>query len=439
MDNIKWGCIQPLTGGMYIGAQNAIGHKAEWIISYPTLNSPVYSASGDDASGEKIIDAGNEYHLTQWLKKYDEMPNYYVFHDRKMFQADDDMCPTITTEGGETVTMDYAGKDAVDIVVAVPVCSGLSSATICDAKTKSVRNSNMIWIAKYALNTIRPKVYIFENAPRLMGNVGASVREELEQIAKDAGYSIAYYRTDTNLHDNCQKRPRTFVYFFRWRNEDGECAPQLGYENKKVAVSEFLNRIPKDASQHFPVPMWPGNKFMWDFIVSKYGDGWRNAMFNRLVDIIVKNDLYDEALAYMKDNIDADWYERMVKVFDHIRYKLSIGKGFYADCPMICPADHTPAIQFKTIPNIIHPTEDRVLDMRECLSLMGMPYDFEMYGEPLRVYGKIGQNVPARTAQFIVSEAVRIVDGWDTVDRSYDDSNALVFDNIKAAKESDKK
>ena len=38
MKKIKWGCIQPLTGGMYIGAENAIGCKADWVLSYPGLS-----------------------------------------------------------------------------------------------------------------------------------------------------------------------------------------------------------------------------------------------------------------------------------------------------------------------------------------------------------------------------------------------------------------
>ena len=33
--NIKWCAIQPLTGGMYLGAEKVIGHPAEFILSYP--------------------------------------------------------------------------------------------------------------------------------------------------------------------------------------------------------------------------------------------------------------------------------------------------------------------------------------------------------------------------------------------------------------------
>ena len=44
---------------------------------------------------------------------------------------------------------------------------------------------------------------------------------------------------------------------------------------------------------------------------------------------------------------------------------------------------------------------------RELMHLMGLPHEFEMQGEPLKTYAQIGQNVPVRTAQWIVSEALR--------------------------------
>ena len=35
---IKWFAIQPLTGGMYLGAEEAIGNQAEAILSFKGLN-----------------------------------------------------------------------------------------------------------------------------------------------------------------------------------------------------------------------------------------------------------------------------------------------------------------------------------------------------------------------------------------------------------------
>ena len=37
-NNIRWAAIQPLTGGMYLGAEEAIGHPAEFILSYKGLD-----------------------------------------------------------------------------------------------------------------------------------------------------------------------------------------------------------------------------------------------------------------------------------------------------------------------------------------------------------------------------------------------------------------
>ena len=38
MKNIKWAAIQPLTGGMYLGAEEAFGYPAEWILTYNGLD-----------------------------------------------------------------------------------------------------------------------------------------------------------------------------------------------------------------------------------------------------------------------------------------------------------------------------------------------------------------------------------------------------------------
>lgn len=92
---IRWGILQPLTGGMYFGTKQATGCDAQWIISFNGLNSPKFDKEGN------LIDGGNEYHLTTYLKKHDCMPPYYIFKDRKMFQADIDANPELITEDGQ--------------------------------------------------------------------------------------------------------------------------------------------------------------------------------------------------------------------------------------------------------------------------------------------------------------------------------------------------
>jgi hypothetical protein len=59
---------------------------------------------------------------------------------------------------------------------------------------------------------------------------------------------------------------------------------------------------------------------------------------------------------------------------------------------------------------------------------MGHPHDFEMQGKILREFPKIGQNVPVRTAYWIVSEALRAYDRPNDLEEP---KRLRIFDNIK--------
>ena len=133
------------------------------------------------------------------------------------------------------------------------------------------------------------------------------------------------------------------------------------------------------------------------------------------------------------DNYDCseDVKEKVKHLCDHVQYKLSLGKNFYVLVPSITNKNSKtiPACMFKTIPTLIHYNEDRLYTIREWLHLMGHPSDFELYGDINVNYPKIGQNVPVRTAQWIVSEAVRLINNWDSLDRN--NKSVRYFDNTK--------
>ena len=59
--------------------------------------------------------------------------------------------------------LDNYNYNDLDLVVAVPVCSGLSIVTNGSKETKDSKNCNMLWLAYYTLNVIQPKCYVFEN------------------------------------------------------------------------------------------------------------------------------------------------------------------------------------------------------------------------------------------------------------------------------------
>lgn len=422
-EKIKWICIQPLTGGMYLGAEEAIGHPAECILSYKGLNETKYSPK------TKRESCGNEYHLTQYLKKVGRMPEYLIFKDRKMYSMDFSTDIELETEDGEPVNKSF---DDIDIVVSVPVCSGLSTANSGgNQDQKDERNCNMKWIAKYTLETIKPKMYVFENAPGLYTNAGKSVRAWLNNLAKENDYCITYYKTDTMLHDNCQRRPRTFVIFSKGYDRG---TPIFKYDNRHVHVEDFFKRIPEGLSQEVNLQTpWMSYAIL-KFMKENYKDNWREIIkehcgkgITAILDLERGNDLKE----YVKtlDEIEDKMKERVIKSIDHVLYKTSIGMGFMCDSPMVMKNDWTPSVIFKTIPHIYHPYKDRFITIREALTLMGMPYDFDLQCDYNILYNQIGQNVPVKTAKFIIGDCVRILENWDNDFMNFD--KVQYVNNIK--------
>jgi len=419
---IKWCAIQPLTGGMYLGAEKALGCPAQFILSYPGFGDEHY-----DKKTNELIYAGNEYSLMKYLDKVGRRPEYKVFN-RKPFQNDTDMHPEIlstqwTLNGDKE--LDYSN---MDVCVAVPVCSGLSTATIGTSEAKEARNCNMLWISTYALNMIKPKVYIFENAPTFMGERGGYIRERLEKLAKENGYSIVYYKTDTQYHDNCQKRKRTFIIFFK-----KNYAPSMDFERIETDYDEYLSRIPKDASSQEPLQYDIVNYINMccvKYLKNELGENWREIVNYDLFKYIIDNNLLDDILDYvMNDETATANQKHQIQHFvDHVQYKISLGKGFYHPIPHIPHNGKFPAVMFKMVQSCLHPHEDRLLSTRELLHLMGHPHDFELYGIHEREYAKIGQNVPVRTAYWIVSEAMRAYERDNDLEEK---KQVRFFDNTK--------
>lgn len=414
-EKIKWACIQPLTGGFYLGAEEAFGYPAEWILTYKGLDEIKKNKDGE------ITGVANEAYLLNYLKKVNREVPYYKMN-RAMFDADiSNMDPEITLND-EPSKPDYN----VDIIVAVPVCSGLSMVTSAKDDTRNERNCNMLYLAKLALTTIRPKVYIFENAPTLMGFRGDELRSQFEQIANENDYVVVYYKTDTWKHYNCQKRPRTFVMFVK--KIDGESkVPTLDFTDHKMTIEEFFANIPEGLSNQEECEASPHNYMVIDFFKYKYGKDWIDNVNGCLMKNIVQRGLIDELLNFMDsyDKISIETKEKVRHYIEHIRKKTSMGLNWYgSDCCYY--KEHFPAIQFRSITTTIHPSGERMCNVREYLELMGMPHDFDWFGDKGNL-PKIGQNVPVKTAKFVTEQAIKIVNNWNNESRQ--DGSAIFFNN----------
>lgn len=420
MKKIKWGCIQPLTGGMYIGALQAIGNDAEWILSYDGLDY----ANTDKENNYTTV--GNEYNLLKWLEKENKIIPYYKIKNRKMFDLN-------IYENNPDIYLDNKLENPdyndLDLVVAVPVCSGLSMVTKGNTETKNSRNCNMLWLTYYTLNIIKPKVYCFENAPTLVGDRGDEVRKSLQDIAEKSGYSVLYYKTDTVLHDNCQRRPRTFVIFFKWQNNKQQTPPIFEYYNHPILVKEFFDKISSNASQQIPVVSQPHNYILIDYLKEKLGDNWNTQFNGNIMNYVINNNLFDEFKAYIQNSKYSDNdKQKTLKYVNTILSKKKEGKNYYSEDACLFNK-YFPSVQFRSIPNMLHYSGERFCTIREYLSLMGLPENFELYGNESSL-PKIGQNVPVGTAKFIVQQILNCLNNWNYINR-VEGTNYIIQDNIK--------
>lgn len=447
MENkIKWGCVEPLTGGMLLGAEKAIGYKPEWVVSFKD-----FAGWQKDKEGN-IIGAGNEQDIIEYLKKKNDMPDWFLI-DHDPFVDDTNFTPDfIKPEGYDVSDKDAPDYSDMDLVVAVPFCSGLSMSSTADAAHKAMRNCNMQWVANYVIKTIHPKIYLFENAPTLMSARGSEMRMAFERLAESEGYSVIYYKTDTKYHHNCQKRPRTFILFIQNRNGK-HFIPEMKWERDNISIEQFLNELASDPLLQKDDPMNvtlnTGDKDG-DVTVAipiryneyVFGPNWREEkrcrgdIFQWVADNKEGHE-HDDFLKWAKDNISEKAYKWYERYFKHIKEKAAMGLGYWAVTAKYFD-DCLPACMYKNVPVTVHPKENRLLTMREWFYAMGHPADMNMIGTPWNYFRQMGQNVPVKTAKWMVSEAVRIIKNWDILPSMEDTDlfknagkGVAFFDNTK--------
>jgi site-specific DNA-cytosine methylase len=194
-----------------------------------------------------------------------------------------------------------------------------------------------------------------------------------------------------------------------------------------MTIDEFFANIPEGLENQEECKALPHNYMVMDFYKNKYGDAWTDNIDCCLMKDIVKKNMMNELIEFMNsyDKMSPELKEKTLKYFEHISKKTSMGLNWYGlDCCYY--KEHFPAIQFKSITTTIHPSGERMCNVREYLELMGMPHDFEWFGDKGN-WPKIGQNVPVKTAKFVTEQAIKVIQNWTNDARQ--DGSVIFFDN----------
>jgi len=323
----------------------------------------------------------------------------------------------------------------LDFASAVPPCSGLSLAGNIKkgCRGTSPVNDWMYKSAEFMLGTLRPTVYVFENAPTLFTSAGDVVREQLIEIARYHGYAGTFYKTDTLLHGIPQRRPRTYAIFHK-----GNQAPILEYHKEKSpTISEYLKSIPKDATlQNKYATKEP---FINDFEIVKYlkqryNNQWREELLSIRDHIssygyLHKKDLLEDYQKFV-DELKDQAHPTSIKDIAHVIKKINMGKNFrLSHRVLILDKDFIYAVVGEMMERNLHPTEDRRINIREYLHLMGMPHDFDLEDNE---FGKLPQNCPVKTNEFITKEVIAIIKGKRQFSsQRFEMQNNIKYEGIK--------
>jgi len=377
---LKWGTIIPLIGGSAIGCKKSAGVDPAFHLSYEAF-------------------AANESHIEKY---WPDVPMYRLDH--------------------EELEIPNQTFNEVDYVNSVCPCAGLSQlnsarGTAASRGSGATQNKWMYDSSEYILENVKPKVLWGENAPGLFTKMGEGVVERLKEIGRKYGYSFSLIKTNTELHGIPQRRIRTFYFF--WNTPT---VPLLNWKfREKKNLIDYLNEIPKDAT-HQDMFMVSGKVTEhyrpYEFVLEKEGLSHKEfaAKFKKgtIAQYLEANDLIDECIVWLNKHYPKQGFsnKKSTKTFsdmlEHQQYKTSQGLGYWDASPHFFNESFS-ALIGRNMFNGVHPVEDRYLNIREMLHLMGLPLDFGI--EHSGQVNHIAQNVPVTTAMDMADEVKKFCRG----------------------------
>jgi DNA (cytosine-5)-methyltransferase 1 len=132
----------------------------------------------------------------------------------------------------------------VDIVVGGPPCQGFSIQRI--GADSDNRNDLILEFARF-VRGIRPRMFVMENVPGLLGKRGIEIAAEFQESMTQAGYTVMVERIDAADFGVPQSRRR--VLFIGWlRNEIRPFHLKVPVQPKRRTVMDAIADLPSPAS-----------------------------------------------------------------------------------------------------------------------------------------------------------------------------------------------
>lgn len=360
---IKHASLVPLIGGETLGQMQAFGSRPDYLLSYSPFSN-------------------NDSHLVNYLK---DVP--YIL-------------------------LDQGGKHPhyVDVVNSVCPCAGLSSLSPSANSNASV-NDWMTTTAKYVLEEMKPQVFWGENAPRFAGEMGKPIVAKLMNIAKANGYTMSIYRTKSQLHGLSQVRERSFYFFWKGRQ-----VPMFQYfDRPHKKIEDTIRSVSKNATQQIVTNAKIPSKDdpFYRYVLEEMEGGITHQQFfdkiTKTVDVMHYIETNGHSYRDVKKFMLKEGYEKIAAKLDGIQDKLDAGGNIMRRMSLI-GKDYIGAFVGHLPMSLTHPDEDRYITVREAMTIMGLPEDFELL-HPKKNLNHVCQNVPVTTATDMAMEIKAVLEG----------------------------
>lgn len=304
---------------------------------------------------------------------------------------DDDACKTYHENLGEIVIGDIREIQlpklaSVDVLTAGFPCQPFSNA----GSRKGVEDSrgSLYLSALNAVEKLKPRAVMFENVRGLLSSKhnGQYLIEIICQNLDSLGYDTVFSLIDASKHNVPQKRLRVIIVGVKRTKGNGRFAFPPAVVRDDLSLKHVVMDIPNSvANQTELMQLNPQAISIGEMIPP--GGSWKDIPYDKLPSRLKK----------IADNIERYHWPKFYRRFHQDEISGTITAAFKPENA-----------------GVWHPTERRILSVREIARIQTFPDWFVFDGKNIKSkYQQIGNAVPPRLAYEIAMQLIRVLNGED--------------------------
>lgn len=275
-----------------------------------------------------------------------------------------------------------------DLVAGGPPCQGFSVQRI--GEDQDDRNDLIFEFALFVLG-LRPRMFLMENVPGLLGKRGSTIASRFEEAMRDGGYAVRLARINAAEYGVPQMRRRVFFYGWRIDSTTPFAFPPPTHAPEAFrTVWDAIGDLPSPPTDHSP---YPGDSLH------------RRTRLAPINELRLRHIPPGGGFENLPVELRANCHRNGADAIGH-RY-------VYGRLAPDRPASTiTARFDSFTRGKFAHPYEDRNITLREGARLQTFDDSFRFAGTQEEVAALIGNAVPPLLAEVIGRSLIRHLSKW---------------------------